>query len=328
MIEDRRAYSDQRFGELIDALANAAKTCEAKACVYATGSFGRREASQYSDVDLFIVSLCDQPGKEQKGRLSKLDEILLKADLIRATRKLGFPDFSKGGDYLQHHPANRLIEATGDRNDDATNTFTARLLLLLESKPLVGAGVHGQVIDDVIAKYWREFPEHNDSFMPAYLANDILRFWRTLCLNYEASTHEQTVEDRAKRKIKNYKLKHSRLLTCYSAILYLLYVYSIDGTVTVEVAKSMVSLNPTQRLQWLATKLQGSETADDIFAILKGYERFLDVTSSPEEDLIARFLDNREAHQLRSEQSEFGDLVYKLLLSVGRDSKFYRRLVV
>ncbi len=199
MIETRRAYSDQRFKELQAALVTAPKICDSKACVYATGSFGRREASEHSDIDLFIVSLCDNPGKEQKGRLSKLDEILLKADLIRAARKLGFQEFSRDGDYLQHHSANSLIEATGDRNDDATNTFTARLLLLLESKPLAGMDVHSQVIEDVIAKYWREFPEHSDRFMPAYLANDILRFWRTLCLNYEASTHEKTVRDRAKR---------------------------------------------------------------------------------------------------------------------------------
>jgi predicted nucleotidyltransferase len=251
IIEERRQYSDQRFEELKAALVGAPGICGDKACVYAIGSFGRREASQHSDLDIFIVSLCHGKDREYKSRLTKLEEILLKADLIRASRTSGFPDFSKDGDFLQHHSSISLIQTTGDRNDDAINTFTARLLLLLESKPLAGEDVHIQVINDVIAKYWSEFPEHNDCFIPAYLANDILRYWRTLCLNYEARTSEKTPRDRANRKIKNYKLKHSRMLTCYSALLFLLYIYSENGTVTVEDTQTMVRLVPTERLEWI-----------------------------------------------------------------------------
>jgi hypothetical protein len=241
---------------------------------------------------------------------------------------LNFEEFSRDGHYLQHHSASTLISATGERNDDATNTFTARLLLLLESKPLTGKDVHNQIIDDVIARYWREFPEHSDRFMPAYLANDILRFWRTLCLNYEASTHENTTQDRAKRKIKNYKLKHSRMLTCYSALLYLLHVYATSGTVTVQEAKYMVSQSPTERIEWLSGQQLATETVADIHVLLDSYERFLAVTSASEAELIELFQNESHAHELRDEQSAFGDLAYKVLLSVGKESKFYRRLVV
>jgi predicted nucleotidyltransferase len=191
VIEERRLFSDQRFKQLKSSLTSAPEICGDKACVYAIGSFGRREASPHSDLDLFIVSLCHGEDREHKSRLSKLEEILLKADLIRASRTLGFPDFSKDGDFLQNHTSISLIQTTGDRHDDAINTFTARLLLLLESKPLVGDDVHQQIINEVIAKYWTEFPEHSDCFIPAYLSNDILRFWRTLCLNYEARTSEK-----------------------------------------------------------------------------------------------------------------------------------------
>jgi hypothetical protein len=94
--------------------------------------------------------------------LSKLDEILLKAELICASKKLEFPPFSQDGRFLQLHTARRLIRSTGNQYDDAENTFTARLLLLLESKPLVGVEVHARVIDDVIERYWREFPDYYD----------------------------------------------------------------------------------------------------------------------------------------------------------------------
>jgi predicted nucleotidyltransferase len=328
VIDERRLYSDHRFDELKAALVHAPGICQDKACVYAIGSFGRREASEHSDLDLFIVSLCHGESKERKSRLTKLEEILLKADLIRASRTLGFPDFSKDGDFLQHHSAISLIETTGDRNDDAINTFTARLLLLLESKPLVAEEVHSQIINDVIAKYWSEFPEHNECFMPAYLANDVLRFWRTLCLNYEAKTSEKTPRDRANRKIKNYKLKHSRMLTCYSALLFLLYIYDKNGTVKVEDTQAMVQMVPTQRLEWMANQLGETPIATKLQLLIDKYEMFLNVTSASESELIELFSNDVDAHRLRDQQSEFGEVTYEVLSSLGESNKFYRRLVI
>jgi hypothetical protein len=234
---------------------------------------------------------------------------------------------------LQHHTERRLIRSTGNQYDDYENTFTARLLLLLESKPLVGKDVHAKVIDDVIERYWREFPDYYDCFMPAYLANDILRYWRTLCLNYEAGTSErpkseQPASERAKRKVKNYKLKYSRMLTCYSAVLYLLFVYGKNKTVTIPDAKRMVSFTPTERVEFVANELNGAQPTAPIHEFLGKYERFLEVTSVWEADLIQLFSNIGETHKLRGEQSEFGDLAYSILYAVGHDNPLYRRLVI
>jgi hypothetical protein len=246
---------------------------------------------------------------------------------------LHFPEFSQDGRFLEQHTARKLIRSTGNQYDDAENTFTARLLLLLESRPLAGKDVHARIIDDVIERYWREFPDHSDRFMPAYLANDILRYWRTLCLNYEASTSEQlpnnqTPLERAKRKIKNYKLKHSRMLTCYSAVLYLLFIYGKQGTVTPTEAQAMVSLTPTARVEFVSDKLNGAEPAACIIDLLAKYERFLEVTNASEDDLVKVFSDDAEAHKLRDEQSDFGDLAYTILYTIGHENSLYRRLVI
>jgi len=332
-IEARRAFSDTRFQQLRAAFVQAPIICSDKACVYATGSFGRQEASQFSDLDLFIASLSSERNGIETSLLSKLDEILLKADLIRQSVDLQFPPFSQDGRFLQNHTAARLIRSTGNQFDDAENTFTARLLLLLESRPLVGEDIHAKIIDDVIERYWREFPGRSHRFMPAYLANDILRYWRTLCLNYEASTSghlpgAQPSHERAKRKIKNYKLKHSRMLTCYSAVLYLLFIYEMNKTINPVEARDMVSLTPTGRLNFVASQATDSKIASSIFELLEKYERFLDVTNASEEDLIARFSEEAEADRLRDEQSEFGDLAYTVLFSVGHENRLYRRLVI
>jgi predicted nucleotidyltransferase len=333
IIEKRRRYADQRFQQLREALESASEICAGKACIYATGSFGRREASTHSDLDLFIVSLSDETDGLDRSRLSKLNEILLKAELISAAKELRFPEFSQDGRFLQHHTERRLIRSTGNQNDDFENTFTARLLLLLESAPLAGKDVHATIIDDVIERYWREFPDYYDKFMPAFLANDILRYWRTLCLNYEASTVEPrpaelAPQKRAKRKVKNYKLKHSRMLTCYSALLQLLSVYSAKNTVVVADVQQLVRLTPTERVEFVGQNLASKEVARLIYEFLEKYERFLENTNRSEDELTKIFLDDSQSKDLRDEQSQFGDLAYKILFSVGRDNPFYRRMLI
>jgi predicted nucleotidyltransferase len=249
LLEERRSQATDRITQLQTELKAAEKLCEGRACAYITGSVSRGEASAHSDLDLFIVS----KGTLRAPDLTRLDEILIKADLIQATNKLGFPPFSGDGEYLTRHIVSELAGALGKPHDDVNNTFTARLLLLLESKPLLGKSVYDQVISDVIAAYWKDYPGRKDEFLPAFLANDILRMWRTFCVNYEARTQSIPAEKKAKRKLKNYKLKHSRLLTCYSALLFLLAVFVEKQTVRPDDVKQMVSITPTERLELLLT---------------------------------------------------------------------------
>lgn len=231
LLDQRRTDAAQRIDALRISLADSERRCATKACVYTTGSFGRVEGGQFSDLDLFIVGLSSD-ADALKSRLGMLDEILVKADLIECTKEQQFPPFSGDGEYLAHHSVRKLIGSLGKRNDDAENTFTARLLLLLESRPLVCRDVYDEVIDETIAAYWRDYTDHKPDFMPAFLANDVLRLWRTLCINYEAGTSTEPEDKKAKRKLKNFKLKHSRLLTCYSALLHLLHTFRARRTVS------------------------------------------------------------------------------------------------
>ena len=257
-----------------------------------------------------------------------LDEICLKAELIQVTRKLKIQDFTGDGAYLTHYSLADLIDALGTQKDDAVNTFTARLLLLLESRPLLEASVYQEVIDDVIAGYWRDYEDHKASFMPAFLGNDILRLWRTFCVNYEARTKREPEDKKAKGKLKNYKLKHSRLLTCYSALLYLLAVYRIKQTVSPADAKLMVSLTPTERLEWLMSETGLSNAHRSIAELLKQYERFLERTSLDEPGLVSQFLNKQLAREYLDEAAVFGDTVFEVLVEVGGQSRFQRLLIV
>jgi hypothetical protein len=324
LINRRRGETDIRLSKIKDLLGDAAKFADGNGCVYATGSFGRGEASPFSDLDLFIV------GRTIEGRraLGNLDEICIKAELVEATRILNIPDFSGDGAYLAHYEITTLVAALGTPQDDADNTFTARLLLLLESRPLIGEEVYGEAIDNVIAAYWRDFEDHKNEFIPAFLSNDILRLWRTFCVNYEANTRTEPADKKAKRKLKNYKLKHSRLLTCYSALVYLLGVYSVRNTVTPQDAREMVKMRPTERLEYLLQQKEFGSAHAKIHELMACYEKFLEKTNVEEKTLIEQFLDSDGSKEFFLQVNKFGDLVFELLQLVGRESRLYRLLIV
>lgn len=325
VLETRRSETKERFEQLQKELLSADQLIAEKACVYATGSFGRGEASSYSDLDLFIVGLGEPASRE----LAPLDEICLKAELISATRKLDIPDFSGGGQYLKHYTLDDLIRALGKRDDDANNTFTARLLLLLESRPVLGRDVYDKTIDSVVAAYWRDYERNKDTFVPTFLANDILRLWRTFCVNYEAGTTSEPEEERAKRKLKNYKLRHSRLLTCYSGLLYLLATFVTRHTVRPDDVVNMARLSPTERLDWLiAHKGLSNEARQTARELLDHYERFLEATNHPKSELIITFLDRKKSKEHSELAGRLGDLTFEALNRVGQGSVFNRVLVV
>lgn len=324
ILERRRVGTTERIKSLRNELRDAEALCGDRACVYVTGSFGRRETGPHSDLDLFIA------GKSNldKPELSRLDEILIKADLIEATRKLHIRDFSGDGEYLKHYTTSDLVNTLGTRKDDVENTFTARLLLLLESFPLIGQPAYHQVIDEVIAAYWKDYESHKTDFMPAFLANDVLRMWRTFCVNYEAGTRREPDREMAKRRLKNYKLKHSRLLTCYSALLYLVAVFSRAKTVSPADAKHMISLTPTARLQWMLSQSELGDAHPSLKKLIDGYEEFLSNTEAPEEELVARFMDKTQRDAYVKSAYRFGALVFEVLEIIGERSLFHRLLVV
>lgn len=319
----RREFTEERFSKLRSSLREASGLVGDKACVYVTGSFGRVEASEYSDLDLFIVSEVDGEGR----KLSRLDEILIKADLIKVADRHNLPPFSGDGKYLTSYSVSDLIDRLGDRNDDSENTLTARLLLLLESRPLVGDQVHKRVIEAVIAAYWKDYSNHPDGFMPAFLTNDILRLWRTFCLNYEADLRKLTPEKKARGKLKNYKLRHSRMLTCFSAIIYLLFIFSRKGSVSQTDAVEMALKSPSARLLRVAQQSEDALVANAVDDLLSQYDSFLEATNCREETLVGAI----EADSgFLDDSMTFGDKVFDILRLLGeRDARpFYRLLMV
>lgn len=309
---DRREYSSARLEELSRSLDDLAPHLdEAALCVYATGSYGRLEAWRDSDIDLFFLY---GPGPSE-GPPNYLTFIRVAARLVDATQSMGFPPFSGDGKYLETLDVNDMERDLGSPADDRTNTFTARMLLLLESQPVSDPGRYQQLVGRILGFYYHDFEDHKNDFVPGFLLNDILRFWRTLTLNYEHDRYEirllpeeEQERARAKSSLKNYKLKLSRLATCYSMVIHLA---SATPPVRREDVVALTRLTPQQRFAELRGRLPEADRLLDDLA--RQYDRFLDQVQQPERDLLRTFGDRESRRERLGEAANYGASIYQLL---------------
>lgn len=263
-----------------------------------------------------------------KRLLSGLEEIELLSSIVRANRSMGLPELDADGDFLKAHTLSHYLSGLGKPDDDKNNTFTGRLLLLLESQPLFGCEVFRQSKEECIHRYWTDFSDHSETFIPAFLMNDILRFWRTLCINYESGLGAKVDIDPAKRRAKNLKLKHSRMLTCFSAIIGFQVELARNGSVSPAQALHISDISPLDRLELAST--MGGSCPLIVDTIKQRYADFLEETNCSKEDLQEKMSDAAYYKTSLESARSFGDEIFKLMqaLSEGQEvgSKGWRFL--
>lgn len=265
---------DELQSELILALPE--KYMSYGVCIYACGSLGRMEFGRSSDLDAFYI--IGSSRKDNDRFIPKADEDAFFSEIRRISDKLNFPAPSKNGKYLVFTPREDLFDI-GSQEEDSKNSYTARMLLLLESKPLYNPEAYNKLIEDVVDRYFIDYPDHTEDFNPLYLMNDIKRYWYTLCLNYENRRDKK--DDRAERYRKRLKLKFARRITCFS-MLACLYRKNIDKNYVV----NCVKMTPFERFEMLAN--DNEDLTGALERIKQKYECYLELkthdTSWWEED--------------------------------------------
>jgi predicted nucleotidyltransferase len=322
ILEQRRQLSKQQLQELshrLNALPEIRRL--PKLCVYATGSYARNEASEHSDIDLFFI----HEGSSNTSSVSHLDELSLFARVIEIGETMKFPTFSNDGEFLKILYLDDMLEMLGGREDDYMNSFTARMLLLLESSALVNPKLLYEIFDAFVEAYFRDYPSHTADFRPVFFINDVLRFWKTLCLNYENRRNrpDDNVAQKRKQQVKNFKLKFSRLMTCFGTVVALCAKATpISKADIVELGR----LAPLDRFLSVASPIKDLDEVRQ--AVLQDYEWFLRNTALTTAELTSRFDSTDTKLEMFRRAEVYGDRVYQVLKYFAERNGYARYLIV
>ncbi len=290
-------------------------------CIYATGSYGRLDASAASDIDLFFL----HSGGEKRDAIPRLDKIRLDARILETAENLGFPPFANDGEYLNVHYLDDLLGELGGREDDWRNYFTARMLLLLESRPVFNEGAYERAITQTVGSYCRDYYDSEKDFRSIFLINDILRYWRTMCINYEHRRNKTGggAERRNKHHLRNLKLKFSRMLICFSAVILLA---RENRRATPETLSQIIHLSPMRRLETAAEKTQGGEKL--LAAVKEDYAWFLRATGKPPAEVLRWISARRTRDDAFSRARKFGGNMYRFITAACAGSGDIMRYLV
>lgn len=301
IMESTKQTSLLKLNEIRERLTEAFPAdneCYKSICVYVCGSLGRLEMTKNSDLDLFFVSMHDRKDDPMNKNLNKY---LFFAKLYEINQKLGFSDPSKDGEYWNFINKDDFLDI-GSRKEDFNNSFTTRLLLILESKPIYNKEAYDQLVKDTVTKYFVDYKEHQGEFYPLFLMNDILRYWYTLMLNYEYRRDEK--DDINKKNWKRLKLKYARLITCFSMLACL-----YRKEITPIYVEQCIKMTPLERLNMLTN--ENDEIKDIVTNIKTEYEWFLCLRQMTNNGFNEEV--NRKSAFERAEK--FHDLVVHKLMS-------------
>ena len=310
LINKRRRWSENRVNAFKKAVAALPEVnAHADLCIYVTGSFGRLEASELSDLDLFFI----KGGDKDNAPMPRINKTLMDAALIIECRKMGFPEFSGDGEYLEIHNLQDVTKNLGGPRDDFENQFTARQLLLLESLPVYNDQLYEDVLREITGSYFRDYQDHERDFRTTFLLNDILRFWKTLCLNYEhkRNTPYSTEREAQKSHLKNLKLKFSRMLTCFSLVIPLAMPRE---SIEPEECLKLMQKRPLERLQGVAFESDNGELWDKLS---DDYNWFLDSTGPPRDEVLDWIGSSDNRVNAFDRARSFGHTMYELLVAVA-----------
>lgn len=251
----RKTESSTRLAKLEDEFRKISRSKNLS--VYCAGSIGRGEVCSLSDLDVFVLS---------ENHCSKLEELKMLSAIIGINESLGYEEISNDGRYLKVYSLEKMLDVLGEPWDDSENLFTARMLMILESRPVYQMALYERYLKAIVEHYFRD-KRGKRSFRPLFFLNDLLRFWRTLCLNYEL------IRDDPRRhwRKKNINLKFSRMLTVFGTVLPVIAKPVSDASDILQLTK----YSPHERFAIGLDMLDDSTLEIEYRAFLNNYETFL-----------------------------------------------------
>lgn len=255
------------------------------------GSVARREMTSGSDVDLFFLTTDGDLGKAESAQIR----------YRTALEEAGIKMPSAGGVFEKPISTNDILSNIGG-NKDTNDLLTRRMLFLLEGEWVHNQSEFTNLQNQLIEHYVTDNLE--DRKICQYLLNDIIRYWRTICVDFE----EKTTAGDKPRAIRLIKLRFSRMLLYFGG------VAAISQTAdrpAIEKRKTLIELLSKPPIERITESFHGEEVRNAINA----YATFLGAIDSGD---IRNKLDKQGSSGLDTDE-------YKELVEVARQFRDHLR---
>lgn len=274
------------------------------------GSVARRECTRGSDVDLFFLF----DGKETDDETREAQQAYR-----RRLEKDGLSMPASGGVFEKPLGVDRLVDTIGG-GDDTNEFITRRMLFLLEGEWIHNRTMFERTRDRLIEGYVAD--GLGDGKLCMFLLNDIIRYWRTICVDFEHKT-----ADAAKpRAVRLMKLRFSRIL------LYVGGVAAVSQTRDLAVAEKRRKLGNLLAI-WPIARLR-TIFGDEMDLPLSRYAVFLDCLNDGNRRAALELpgdegLNTQVYRDLVEEARQFKEDLYGLLMDeFGPEDDIFKAIVL
>ena len=268
------------------------------------GSLARKEWTSGSDVDWTMLV----DGQANPAHLTTSREI------SKALKEAKLPAPGSQGIFGNMAFSHEIVHHIGGQADTNRNT-TQRILLLLEAVAISNCNneplaPYDRIVRQVLNRYLRSdsnFHKQADkeSRIPRFLLNDIVRYWRTMCVDFAYKDWEQAGQ---KWAIRNIKLRTSRKLL-FLAGLFTVFSCFKNDSLSRDQSSSDNYLNRLQKhlleyvhstpLNIVVWTLQKLGMEDCCTAFLDSYEQFL---CQIDDEKVREHLGNLKEDQVYSDK--------------------------
>lgn len=222
------------------------------------GSWGRAEVTAESDDDFMVLV-----------RGYERDDVKPTTEVVKQVL-----DEAPGDQGIFGHPvpSQRLIDQIG-LEEDSNSNLSRRMLLLLESIAVAGPGIHDAVRGQLVDRYLDASVK--DYRPPRFLLNDVVRYWRTICVDFAGKEHKGP----EKWGIRNAKLRTARKVLFAGGLLPVFECAKHRREAMPTFLKEQMAQPPTDRI---AQAFLDHDAADPGGRALGAYDDFVGRLGDPE----------------------------------------------